>query len=158
MDREPLEKAVISVEPKAHVRNKADRAAVEVPAENLLTLMERLRQDSRFSFNMLLDHTAVDRIGEGKFELVYNLYSTEHSHYLMVSCLVDRDKPIVPTVSSMWPIAHWQEREVFDLFGVLYDGHTDLRRLFLDDDWKGYPLRKDYSDPDMLEFEKRQLR
>jgi NADH-quinone oxidoreductase subunit C len=154
MDRENLEKSVINLEPKTCGRGKADRAAVEVPAENLLNLMRQLSQNDRFSFNILLDHTAIDRIGEGKFELVYNLYSTEHAHYLMVSCLIDRDKPIVPTVSSIWPIAHWQEREVFDLFGVLYDGHTDLRRIFLDDDWKGYPLRKDYSDPCMLEFEK----
>jgi NADH-quinone oxidoreductase subunit C len=154
MDRETLEKAVISVEPKAHVRDKADRAAVEVPVENLLKLMGQLRQDGRFSFNMLLDHTAIDHIDGGKFELVYNLYSTEQGHYLMVSCRVDRDSPIVPTVSSIWTTAHWQEREVFDLFGVLYDEHTDLRRIFLDDDWKGHPLRKDYSDPGMLEFEK----
>jgi NADH:ubiquinone oxidoreductase subunit C len=58
---------------------------------------------------------------------------------------------VVPTVSSIWPIAHWQEREVFDLFGVGYDGHPDLRRIFLEDDWLGHPLRKDYHDPDMLE-------
>jgi NADH-quinone oxidoreductase subunit C len=154
MDRETLEKSVINLEPKASIRGKADRAAVEVPAENLRNLMMQLKQDGRFSFDMLLDHTAIDRIAEGKFELVYNLYSTEHAHYLMVSCLVNRENAIVPTISSIWPIAHWQEREVFDLFGVLYDGHTDLRRIFLDDDWKGYPLRKDYSDTGMLEFEK----
>jgi NADH-quinone oxidoreductase subunit C len=154
MDREELEKVVINLEPNAHSRGKADRAAVVVPVENLLNLMSQLIQNDQFSFDMLLDHTAIDHIGEGKFELVYNIYSTEHAHYLMVSCLINRDKPIVPTVSGLWPAAHWQEREVFDLFGVLYDGHTDLRRIFLDDDWEGYPLRKDYSDPGMLEFEK----
>jgi NADH-quinone oxidoreductase subunit C len=154
MDRETLEKSVINLSPKVCSRSKADRAAVEVPAENLLNLMRQLSQNDRFSFDMLLDHTAIDHIGEGKFELVYNLYSTEHAHYLMVSCLVNRENPIAPTVSSIWPTAHWQEREVFDLFGILYDGHADLRRIFLDDDWKGHPLRKDYSDTGMLEFEK----
>ena len=154
MDRETLEKSVTGAEPKARVRDKADRAAIEIPADTLLVLMKQLSQNGRFAFNMLLDHTAIDRIEEGKFELVYNLYSTEHAHYLMVSCLINRDKPVVPTVSSIWPIAHWQEREVFDLFGVQYDGHTDLRRIFLDDDWQGYPLRKDYSDSGMLEFGK----
>jgi NADH-quinone oxidoreductase subunit C len=157
MDRQALEKSVTIAEPKARVRDKTDKAAVEIPIENLLGLMRQLSQNSRFSFNMLLGHTAIDHIKEKKFELVYILYSTEHTHYLMVSCLIDRDRPIVPTVSGLWPIAHWQEREVFDLFGILYDGHTDLRRIFLDDDWKGHPLRKDYSDPDMLEFEKRPL-
>jgi len=153
MDRENLEKAVINLEPKACGCAKTDRAAVEVPVEKLIELMRRLKSDDKFAFNMLLDHTAVDRIAEGKFELVYNLYSIVHGHYLMISCSIDRNKPVVPTVSGIWPIAHWQEREVFDLFGVLYDGHTDLRRLFLEDDWNGFPLRKDYSDPDMLTFE-----
>lgn len=155
MDRQTLEKSVTDAESKACVRGKADRAAVEVPAENLPGLMRQLKQNRLFAFDMLLDHTAIDRIEEGKFELIYNLYSTEHAHYLMVSCLINRASPVISTVSDLWPIAHWQEREVFDLFGIMYDGHTDLRRLFLDDDWKGYPLRKDYSDPDMLKFEKR---
>jgi NADH:ubiquinone oxidoreductase subunit C len=64
---------------------------------------------------------------------------------------VARDNPLVPTVMDIWPIAEWQEREVYDLFGVLYDGHPDLRRLFLEDDWVGFPLRKDYEDDFMLE-------
>jgi len=152
MDRETLEQALISIEPGISRRSNADRAAVAVPAEALLGLLNRLYQDSRFAFDMLLDHTAIDRIAEGKFELVYNLYSTSIGHHLMVSCLVDRDKPVVPTVEKIWPIAHWQEREAFDLFGILYDGHSDLRRVFLEDDWQGYPLRKDYKDSDMLEF------
>ena len=152
MDRETLEQTLISIEPRISRRSNADRAAVEVPAEAFFGLLNRLYQDSRFAFDMLLDHTAIDRITEGKFELVYNLYSTSLGHHLMVSCLVDRDKPVVPTVEKIWPIAHWQEREAFDLFGILYDGHSDLRRVFLEDDWQGYPLRKDYKDSDMLEF------
>jgi len=152
MDRETLEQALISIEPRISRRSKADRAAVAVPAEALLGLLNRLYQDTQFLFDMLLDHTAIDRITEGKFELVYNLYSTSLGHHLMVSCLVDRDKPVVPTVEKIWPVAHWQEREAFDLFGILYDGHSDLRRVFLEDDWQGYPLRKDYKDSDMLEF------
>ena len=116
--------------------------------------MERLRDEPAAAFDLLLDHTVIDWLERGLFELVYNLYSTRHGHYLMVSTLVPRDNPIAPTVSNVWPIAHWQEREVYDMFGVQYDGHTDLRRVFLDDDWQGFPLRKDYSDPDMLELPK----
>jgi NADH-quinone oxidoreductase subunit C len=71
----------------------------------------------------------------------------------MVSVFVGREKPVVPSVSSLWMIAEWQEREVYDLFGVLYDNHSDLRRLFLEDDWVGHPLRKDYQDDFMLDME-----
>jgi NADH-quinone oxidoreductase subunit C len=72
----------------------------------------------------------------------------------MVSVSVPRANPVAPTVSTIWEIAQWQEREVYDLFGVRYEGHPDLRRLFLDDNWQGHPLRKDYQDDDMLELPK----
>jgi NADH-quinone oxidoreductase subunit C len=152
MDRETLEQSLIAIEPKASRYPKADRAAIEVPAEKLLTLMQRLREDAKFAFDILLDHTAIDRPQEGKFELVYNLYSTVYGTSLMVLCNIARENPVVPTMEHLWTAAHWQEREVFDLFGVLYEGHSDLRRVFLEDDWQGYPLRKDYKDDDMLEF------
>lgn len=152
MDRETLEQSLIAIEPAANRYPKADRAAVEVPVGKLLGLMRRLRDDTRFAFDMLLDHTAIDRLQEGRFELVYNLYSTTYGTSLMVLCAIPRENPEAPTMESLWAAAHWQEREVFDLFGVLYDGHSDLRRLFLEDDWQGYPLRKDYKDDDMLEF------
>jgi NADH-quinone oxidoreductase subunit C len=123
-----------------------------VPVDKLLGLMRQLCEDGRFAFDMLLDHTIVDYPKEGRFELVYNLYSTSHGHSLMVMSDVSRQEPVAPTMENIWPAAHWQEREAFDLFGVLYDEHSDLRRLFLEDDWNGYPLRKDYKDEDMLEF------
>ncbi|MBU1920404.1 NADH-quinone oxidoreductase subunit C, partial [bacterium] len=84
---------------------------------------------------------------------IYQLYSTKFHHYLMLSVKVDREHPVVPSVSSVWRIAQWHEREVYDLFGVLYDNHPDLRRLFLEDDWQGHPLRKDYRDDFMLTME-----
>ena len=80
------------------------------------------------------------------------LHSTIHGHSLFVTVVVPRDDPTVPTVSDVWPTAHWQEREAYDLLGILYDDHPDLRRLFLEDDWQGFPLRKDYHDDDMLEL------
>jgi len=152
VDREALEQALIGIEPQARKAEKVDRAAVVVPVGRLSALMQKLRQDKRFDFDMLVDHTAIDRLPEGRFDLVYNLYSTRYGLSLLVICSVPRNEPVVPTMEGIWKAAHWQEREVFDLFGVLYDGHTDLRRIFLDDDWKGHPLRKDYKDPDMLEF------
>ncbi|MEW6750339.1 MAG: NADH-quinone oxidoreductase subunit C [Candidatus Latescibacterota bacterium] len=135
-------------------RDKADRPAVRVPREQLAAVAERLRQDPELAFDLLLDHTGIDWLAEARFELVYNLYSTQHGHYLTLTVLVPRDDPTVPTVSHVWPIAQWQEREVYDLLGVLYDDHPDLRRLFLEDGWQGFPLRKDYQDDDMLELPK----
>ena len=154
MDRDAIEQSLIGLEPKAQRYPKADRAAVEVPSDKLLGFMQKLRGNAGFVFDVLLDHTAIDRPSEGCFELVYNLYSTKNGNSLFVVCRVPRENPVVPTMEHLWAAAHWQEREVFDLFGILYDGHSDLRRLFLEEDWSGYPLRKDYKDDDMLEFEK----
>jgi len=154
VDGEALVQAVIGLGLGARNREKVDLPALEVSPENLLALAKRLRQDPALAFDMLLDHTAIDWLAEGVFELVYNLYSTVHGHHLMVTTRVPRGSPVAPTVSDIWEIAQWQEREVFDLFGVQYDGHPDLRRLFLEDDWPGFPLRKDYTDEDMLRLPK----
>ena len=150
MDGEALIEAVIAMEPSAAKREKTDRPAVCVPPDKLAALALALRDTPAMAFDMLLDHTAIDWLAEGQFELVYNLYSTVHGHSLLVTTTVPRASPVAPTVSAVWPIAHWQEREVFDLMGVQYDNHPDLRRLFLEDEWQGYPLRKDYKDDYML--------
>ena len=150
MDGEALTEAVIALEPAAAKREHADRPAVQAPPEKLAALALALRDAPALAFDMLLDHTAVDWIAENRFELVYVLYSTVHGHYLVVTTSVPRDAPVAPTLSTVWPIAHWQEREVFDLMGIQYDDHPDLRRLFLEDEWQGHPLRKDYKDDYML--------
>ena len=150
MDGEALTQAVIALEPTAARREKADRPAVQVPPEKLAALALALRDEPALAFDLLLDHTAVDWLAENRFELVYILYSTVHGHYLMLTTSVPRGAPVVPTLSAVWPIAHWQEREVLDLMGIEYDNHPDLRRLFLEDEWQGHPLRKDYKDDHML--------
>jgi NADH-quinone oxidoreductase subunit C len=154
MDGDALVQAVTGIAPGSEKREKINRPAVRVPVERLGALAVRLRDDPRFGFDLLLDHMAIDLVAEKRFELIYHLYSTSHGHALTVTTYVPRDTPVAPTMSRVWPIAEWQEREVYDLLGVLYDEHPDLRRLFLEDDWKGFPLRKDYQDPDMLEFPK----
>jgi len=152
MGEETLIPRVLAAEPSAKVRDDAGGPSVEVAPDRLFGLMQCLRDRPDLAFDMLMAHTAVDWLEQGRFELVYILYSTVHGHGLTVCASVPRDKPVAPTLSGLWPIAHWQEREVFDLMGVLYDGHPDLRRVFLEDDWQGYPLRKDYQDSDMLEL------
>ena len=140
----------------APYEGNADCPAVQVPADGLLKLMTKLRDDPEFNFDVLSSHTAVDRIEQNAFELIYYLYSLTHQKRLLVSVLIPRDNPVAPTCSGIWKIAEWQEREVYDLFGVYYDGHPDLRRVFLEDDWQGFPLRKDYHDDFMLTRESKE--
>ena len=151
MAEQNLVESVIALGSGITARENCNLPAVIFPAGNLESLMRKLRDDKRFSFDLLMDHTAVDWIEKSSFELLYTLYSTHTGQKLLVSVTIPRNKPVVPTLSRIWPIAEWQEREVYDLFGVEYDEHPDLRRVFLEDDWIGYPLRKDYKDPGMLE-------
>jgi NADH-quinone oxidoreductase subunit C len=151
MGAQELLDIVGGLEPLAESRGGINKPAIRVPAEGLPKFMGALRDRPELAFDLLITHTAVDWIDENRFELVYVLHSTVHGHYLVVTTVVPRDEPIVPTVSGVWPIAEWQEREAYDLFGILYDDHPDLRRVFLEDDWQGFPLRKDYRDEFMLE-------
>lgn len=150
MDGQTLLATVTGLDAAVSVLDKTNLPAVRVPAEKLLETMRRLRDDAALAFDQLLTHTAVDWPDQGEFELVYILFSITHGHTLMVSTRVPRANPVTPTVSGLWAIAEWQEREAYDLLGILYDGHADLRRLFLEDDWVGHPLRKDYQDDFML--------
>lgn len=144
--------AVLAVFPEATPYERpSDCPGVTVPVEHLLACMTLLRNRAEFNFDFLFSHTAVDRFPDDVIELVYLLDSISQHQRLLVSATVPRANPIAPTVSSVWPIAEWQEREVFDLFGVQYENHPDLRRLFLEDDWVGFPLRKDYEDDFMLD-------
>jgi NADH-quinone oxidoreductase subunit C len=95
-------------------------------------------------FDMLADLTAVDwPKREKRFDVVLNLYSFAKNERLMVKVQA-ADAEEVPSVVSVWPTANWQEREVFDMFGIVFSGHPDLKRILLPDEWQGYPLRKDY--------------
>jgi NADH-quinone oxidoreductase subunit C len=103
----------------------------------------RDRPDLRFS--LLAELTAIDQLpAEPRFELVYLLVSIEHRQRLRVRVRLAGSNPHIATVSSVWPAANWLEREVWDLFGIAFDGHPDPRRLLMPEDWEGYPLRKDY--------------
>lgn len=151
MNNESLIAKIVTFDARITPRNNVNRPAVVVPAEILPSLALWLRDEPDLSFGMLCDHTAIDWVAENRFELIYQLYSPEHHHYLAVFASAPRETPETPSVSGVWSIAEWQEREVYDMFGITYSGHPDLRRLLMEDDWQGFPLRKDYKDAYMLE-------
>jgi NADH-quinone oxidoreductase subunit C len=103
-----------------------------------------LRDDSNLKFEVLSELTALDWPKQEKIQVVYHLYSYTNKSQFVFKVDLPRDNPVVPTLEGVWKVANWFEREVFDLFGVVFEGHTDLRRIMLPEDWVGYPLRKDY--------------
>ena len=116
---------------------------VEVDKSKILKVVSVLKQAG---YDMLLCLSCVD--SGDCFEIVYNFYSTEEKKSVVVKTHLDREYPEVKSVSSVYPCADWYEREVFDLFGVEFSGHGDLRRLLMPEGWDGYPLRKDYVQKD----------
>jgi NADH-quinone oxidoreductase subunit C len=120
---------------------------VHVAAEHWRALAEFLRHDPALHFDWLSCLTAVDYVAENKLAVVYDLYSTTAEHWFAVKVYTDRANPHVPSVMDIWPAADWHEREAFDMMGITFDGHNDLRRILLPEDWVGFPLRKDYVFP-----------
>lgn len=122
-----------------------DQPTLFVPADRLLEAGRFLRDDPGLRFTLLADLTAVDWLPrEPRFEVVYHLVSIEHRGRLRLKVPVSDVSPSLPTIADVWPAAGWMEREVWDLFGIVFDGHPDLRRLIMPEDWEGHPLRKDY--------------
>lgn len=125
---------------------------VRVDGEHLLELSKALRDEPSLGFDYLRCISAVDWVDDGRIEVVYHLYSMAHGHCIVVKVSVPRDNPRLPSVSGIWAAADWFEREAYDLMGVVFEGHPNLRRILLPQDWEGHPLRKDYS-YDPVEFD-----
>jgi NADH-quinone oxidoreductase subunit C len=113
--------------------------------EHLRPLAEKLAGDPELTYTMLSDITCVDRFPiEPRFELNYQLLSLQRRDSIRLRIKLRGDLPVIETVVPVWPTANWHERETFDLFGIRFEGHPNLCRIFLPEDWEGYPLRKDY--------------
>ena len=118
-----------------------------VPTEQLTAICQFLRDDDRLFFDLLACITAIDNgIEANTMEVIYNLTSIPYAHDLMMKVIVPRSQPVVPSVAHIWRTADWHERESFDLVGVVFSGHPDLRRILLPTDWNGHPLRQDYQE------------
>ncbi|MGQ0508104.1 MAG: NADH-quinone oxidoreductase subunit C [Myxococcaceae bacterium] len=113
-------------------------------ADKIVEICEFLRTTPGLAFDFLEDLTATDHPKQGLIKVVYVFYSYEHRHIFRSKVELPRAKPEVHTIENVWKAANWLEREVYDLFGVTFLGHSDLRRIMLPDDWVGHPLRKDY--------------
>jgi NADH/F420H2 dehydrogenase subunit C len=118
---------------------------ISVKAEQLHQLMSQLKSNNETSFDYLFCLTGIDWGKE--LGVVYHLESTTHRHIIVVKVQTeDRENPTFDTVSNIWKTADFHEREVFDFFGIKFNNHPNLKRLFLTDEWEGFPLRKDYVD------------
>jgi NADH-quinone oxidoreductase subunit C len=123
--------------------DSTDQPTVRVPAASLVEVCRTLRDHAELRFVLLADITAVDRWPrEPRFEVVYHLSSM--TRRLRVKVALDGGAARLPTVQSVWPGAGWLERETWDMFGIVFEDHGDLRRLLMPEDWEGYPLRKDF--------------
>jgi len=123
----------------------AGDATIVIDRESALAVFRVLRDDPALALNFLIDVTAADYLGRTpRFEVVYHLYSLSHGHRLRVKIPVGEDDPAVPSLTPLWKGANWLEREVWDMFGIRFDGHPDLRRILMYPEFQGHPLRKDY--------------
>ena len=117
---------------------------VFIEPDAILEVCRYLRDEPGLNFEVLSDQTALDWPKEEKIDIVYHLYSYTQKHQIVLKVSLPRDNPRIASMESIWKVANWFEREIFDLFGVIFEGHSDLRRIMLPEDWVGYPLRKDY--------------
>jgi NADH-quinone oxidoreductase subunit C len=127
-----------------HHERLGDATAV-VRADRIVDVMRFLRDADGLQFDMLSDLTGVDYLGrEPRFEVVYHLYSLERKHRLRIKAAVPEDPCEIDSIQEVWPAANWMEREAWDMYGIRFRNHGDLRRLLLYEEFEGHPLRKDY--------------
>jgi len=125
----------------------AGQVWVETDRGRILDILRFLRDDPELAFDSLTDLTAVDWLDQGRperFCVVYNLFSFRNNAYFRVKAWVPEEDPVVESASGLWKAAPWAEREVYDMYGIEFDGHPDLKRLMLPEYYTGHPLRKDY--------------
>ena len=121
---------------------------IVVKPDAVVEVCRFLKEDPSLAFDCLSNMSGVDFIKEGKLQVVSHLYSYPHRHSCVVKVDVPRENPTMPSLEGIWKAANWQEREIYDLVGVIFAGHSDLRRILMPEDWVGHPLRKDFVEPE----------
>jgi NADH-quinone oxidoreductase subunit C len=118
---------------------------IVVPKEKIVSVCQFLRDTPELNYDLLADLCGIDMFTPAqRFGVIYNVYSLSTKHRIRLKTFTEEDDPHVPTVSTVWPTANWHEREAFDMFGIIFDGHPDLRRMYMPDEFEHYPLRKDF--------------
>ena len=136
--------ATLAADILSHQEYRGDLTIV-VRKEAIVKVAMTVRDDPALAFDLVIDVLGVDMSRpENRFEVVYVLYSITGRRHLCLKVLVDEETLVVPSVTGVWPGANWHERETFDMFGIRFEGHPDLRRLYMPEEFEYYPLRKDF--------------
>ncbi len=124
--------------------------SIQIDPAAIADVCQYLAETGTLAFDSLMCLSGVD-LGakEEDISVVYHLYAMQHRHSVVLKASMRKTDAHLPSVSHIWKTADWHEREAYDLYGILFEGHTDLRRILLPDDWEGYPLRKDYTEPEL---------
>jgi NADH-quinone oxidoreductase subunit C len=116
-----------------------------VPKERIVEVCTFLHEDEELHFDLLADLCGIDMYSPTKrFGVIYNIYSLITKHRIRLKTFTEEENPTVPTVSGVWGTANWHERETFDMYGIVFEGHPDLRRMYMPDEFEYHPLRKDF--------------
>jgi NADH-quinone oxidoreductase subunit C len=127
---------------------QAKDPSIRIEPAAIVDVCRFLHDEPDLRFDALSNESGVDYKAKGVIEVVYHLYSYAHRHTLVLKVDAPRDNPVIPTVEGVWKAANWLEREIYDLVGVVFEGHSDLRRILMPEDWIGHPLRKDFVEPE----------
>jgi len=141
----PITAAIQALDPSGQVSVSVTRGDVQllVPRSIIIDVLRKLKED--FGFTYLIDIVAADRFtSEDRFEVIWNIISLKDQSRIFVKTRVPEEDPSLPTSIDIWPAANWNEREAFDMMGIRFTGHPDLRRLFLPEDFEYFPLRKEF--------------
>lgn len=140
-----LKQGLSSILDEVNLDHSSTPVSIAVSTDKILDVCNKLYQHPDLYFDSLSCLTALDNGKEaGTMEVVYNLYSIPFNHHLMLKVVLPCENPEIESVSSIWRTANWHEREAFDMFGIIFKNHPDLRRILMPADWEGFPLRKDY--------------
>lgn len=128
------------------VKEFRGQVSVSLKKDRIVEICRYLHDDPELLFDYLIDVCGADYLGRKntRFEVVYHLYSMKHRQMIRLKAEVAGNEPSINSVMPVWVGANWHERECYDMYGIVFKGHTDLRRILLPEDWEGYPLRKDY--------------
>ena len=144
MNNEELKSRIFELLPPATFEEGSGWVTAAIDSGAWLSLAREIREEPGLQFDYLFCVTAID--WKTHFTMVYHLTSTIHRHTLVVKAKLDHARPVIGSVAGIWRTAEFHEREAYDLMGVIFTGHPDLRRLFMTEEWNGWPLRKDYED------------